>query len=317
MVALPQSRIYLFLITLLCLSGVARAQSGGTSVKMSGGVREMVALSSGGGMNVSADGVRVTSSHTPDRSLSITLSGTTRHLTWVSIPVQIRSNAGYSLLAAAKADGADLSSLSVADAYPTGDLVAADAVSDLSVAVIFDARPGAGKLSPADGFNHPNLSSPVKLLSGPRVSMGGLPGSPQNALGVTLSLVVAPHAGNQAWAIELLLSAAPASRPGREPVGRSLSVCRSGAPWGAASERVGVCLGAGRVSGKARQGGGFCISLAPATKSPPELTPPGWVDTSAGRPPIRVAPASRRTRASGSAAGTPAGVLGEWLYAAA
>jgi hypothetical protein len=211
MAALSRLRLHL-LITMLCLSGVAQAQSGGASVKMSGGVSEMVMLSSPAGASVSADGVRVTSSHTFGQSLSITLSGTARDLTRVSIPLQIRSNADYSLLAAAKADGAGLSSLCVADAYPTGALVAADAVGALSVAAIFDARHGAGKSIPADGFNHPNLSSPVRLLSGPRVSLGGTPGSPQNALEVTLSLAIAPRAGIQVWTIELLLTAAPATR---------------------------------------------------------------------------------------------------------
>lgn len=212
MAALPQRRFHLFITALLCLSSVARAQSGGASVKMSGGVTETVALSSPAGANASADGVRVTSSHTPDRSLSITLSGATLGLTRVSIPFQIRSNAGYTLLAAAKTDDADLRSLSIIDAHPTGGLVAADAAEALSVVEIFDARPGAGKLTPAADFNHPNLSSPVRLLSGPRVSRGGTPGSPQNALEVTLSLVVAPRAGIRVWTIELLLSAEPSAR---------------------------------------------------------------------------------------------------------
>ena len=212
MAALAQRRLHLFLILLLCLSGVARAQAGGASVKMSGGVSGMVTLSSPWVTNVSADGVRVTLSQTPDQSLSIILSGSTRDATRVSVPVQIRSNAGYSLLAAAKANGAGLSSLSVADARPTGGLVAADAVGALSVAAIFDARPGAGKLIPADGFNHPNLSSPVELVSGPRVSLGGTSGSPQNALEITLFIAVEPRASNQAWSIELLFSATPAAR---------------------------------------------------------------------------------------------------------
>jgi hypothetical protein len=212
MAALPHRRLHLFLIPLLCLSGVARAQSGGASVKMSGGVSEMVALSSPERASVSADGVRVTSSLYPDRSLSITLSGSTRDVTRFSVPVQTRSNTGYRLFATAKADGADLSSLSVVDARPTGNLVAADAVGALSVAAMFDARPGAGKLIPADGFNHPRLTSLVEMLSGPRVSLGGIPGSPQNALQITLSLIVKPRAGIQVWTIEVLLSAAPAAR---------------------------------------------------------------------------------------------------------
>ena len=211
MAALSRLRLHL-LITMLCLSGVARAQSGGAHVKMSGGVSEMVTLSSPSGANVSADGVRVTSSNAFGQSLSITLSGTARDLTRVSVPLQIRSNADYNLLAAAQVEGAGLSGLYVADAYPTGNLVAADAVGALSVAAIFDARQGAGKSIPAGGFNQTNLSSPVRLLSGPRVSLGGTQGSPQNALEVVLSLVVAPRARSQVWTIELLLTVAPSAR---------------------------------------------------------------------------------------------------------
>jgi hypothetical protein len=176
---------------------------------MSGGVSEVVTLSSPAGASVSVDGVRVISSPTPDPSLNITLSGATHDLTEVRLPVQIRSNTGYRLLARAKVNGADLSGLSVIDARPTGNLVAADAVRALGVAAMFDARPGAGKLIPADSFNHPRLTSLVELLSGPRVSLGGTPGSPQNALQITLSLLVKPRAGIQVWTIELPLSAAP------------------------------------------------------------------------------------------------------------
>ena len=211
MAALPQRKLRLFLIPLLCLSGAARAQSRGASVKMSGEISEMVALSSPGA-NVSADGVSVTSSHVPDRSLSITLSGATRDPAVIRIPVQIRSNTGYWLFLAADSDGSKISSLSVVDARPTGNLVTADAVGALSVGVMYDARPGAGNLIPAVSFNHPNFSPLMELLSGPRVSIGGTLGSPQNALEVTLSVVVEPRADYQSWAVELLLSVEPAAR---------------------------------------------------------------------------------------------------------
>jgi hypothetical protein len=211
MASLPLRSLNLFLITTLCLAGVARAQTGGARVTASGGVSQTVTLSFDQGAKVSTEAARVASSHDEGRALVITISGAARDLTRVSIPIRIRSNTAYRLLATAKSDGAKLASLSVVDARPTGRLVAADAEA-LSVASMFDARPGAGKLIPADGFNRPGLSSLLELLSGPRVSLGGTLGSPLNALEVTLSMAVEPRAGEQVWAVDLLLTAEPAAR---------------------------------------------------------------------------------------------------------
>lgn len=209
MAVLPRLGIRLFLTALFCLPGAARAQSGGASVRVSGAVGETVTLSIPHGAESYAEGVRVASNQTPDRRLIITLSGATRGPTRVGVPVQIRSNAGYRLLAAAKAGGSDLSGFAVVDARPTGSLVAAEAVEALSVAAMFDARPCAGRPIPDGGSKRPGLSSPFELLSGPRVSLGGVPGSPQNALEVVLSVVVEPRPDERVWTVELLLSAEP------------------------------------------------------------------------------------------------------------
>lgn len=207
-----QLRLTLLLSAALCLPGLARAQSGGASVKVSGGVSRTVMLSSPDAAVVSAEGVRAASSHTPDRSLLITLSGATRGATRLAVPVQIRSNTAYTLHATLRADGSDVSRLSVADARPTGHLVAADAAEALTVAAAFDARPGAVQTRPAGGPNLLRFPSPLELLSGPLVSLGGAPQAPQNALEVTLALSVEPHADGRPWTIELLLSATPSAR---------------------------------------------------------------------------------------------------------
>jgi hypothetical protein len=192
MVALFQRRFILFLMSMLCLACVARAQSGGGSVWMSGGVSETVALSIPQRAKALGDCLRVNTSRNADGSLTDTISGTTRDLTEVRIPVQIRSNTGYRLLAKAKAAGSNLSSVLVVGARPTGNLVFPEAVS---VAAAFDGRRGANKLTPAGGYNRPKLSALSELLSGPRVSTGGTITSPHNALEVTLSVAVAPRAG--------------------------------------------------------------------------------------------------------------------------
>jgi hypothetical protein len=178
---------------------------------MSGVVSSTVALSFDR-VETMSDGVaRVVPSHGEGGELVITISGTARNLTRVGIPIRIRSNTGYRLLAAAQSDGAELAGLSVVEARPTGNLVAADAEA-ITVATMFDARPGLGNSVPADGFNRPGLSSPLELLSGPRVSVGGTFQSPQNALEVTLSVAVKPGAGDQSWAVGLLLTAESTAR---------------------------------------------------------------------------------------------------------
>ncbi|HWW74252.1 MAG TPA: hypothetical protein VNZ44_02595 [Pyrinomonadaceae bacterium] len=207
MAALSPRGCSLFLLT-LCLAGVARAQAGG-SVRMSGGVSEFVTLSIARDAEASDKGVRVNVSQNAGQSLTVTVSGETRGPTEVRIPVQIRSNAAYSLSAGAPVGGSYLSSLSVVDARPTGNLVDALAVEKLSVAATFDAGRGVYNPTRAAG---PNLSSPSELLSGPRVSLGGTLQSPQNALQVTLSLTIEPRGAGQAWTFELLLSAAPTAR---------------------------------------------------------------------------------------------------------
>ncbi|HEX8116785.1 MAG TPA: hypothetical protein VF521_05895 [Pyrinomonadaceae bacterium] len=200
--ALSLRRLGLLLTTALCLTAVARAQAGGGSVRMSGVVSSTVALSSVQGADV--PGVRVTSARNADGSLTVTLSGSARELTEVRVPVHVRSNTNYTLLAATRADGADLSSLLVVEARPTGNLTATDADAALNVAAPFDGRRGPNNL------NRPDLSSPAELLNGPRVSAGGTLLSPDNALEVVLSVNVEPRTDAQSWTVELLLSAADA-----------------------------------------------------------------------------------------------------------
>jgi hypothetical protein len=204
MYALHKRRLTLLLMLMLCLACVARAQSGGGSVRMSGVVSETVALSIPRGALTPV--VSVNTTRNADRSLTVTLSGSAHERAEVRIPIQIRSNAGYRLFATAEARGADLSSLLVADARPTGNLVAPNAAEAVSVASAFDGRSGA------EGFKRPALSARSELLSGPRVSTGGTMLSPHNALEVVLSITVEPRADTQGWTVELHLSAEPGER---------------------------------------------------------------------------------------------------------
>lgn len=204
-----QLRFQLLLVLTLCLSSAARAQSASGSVIISGSVSGTVALSLAGGSQASDESVRISSTHNPDESLTVTLSGASHRLTEIRIPVQIRSNTAYRLFVKATSRGSNLSSLSIVEAHATGNLVTADAVTALSVAGLCDGRQGSGKSVYGDEFNHPNLSFPLELLSGPRVSLGGTLASAQNGLEVALAVAVRPQANGQDWTIELLLSPAP------------------------------------------------------------------------------------------------------------
>jgi hypothetical protein len=139
-------------MSMLCLAGVARAQSGAGSVKMSGAVSKTVALSVPQGAEAANANVRVNTSLNADQSLTVTLYGTTRELTEVRVPVQIRSNTGYRLFVTAKAGGPTLSNLLVVGARPTGKLVAPEAPEAVSVARVFDGRGGTNKSTPAGGL---------------------------------------------------------------------------------------------------------------------------------------------------------------------
>lgn len=204
MYALHERRFTLLLMLLLCSACVARAQLGGGSVRMSGVVSETVALSIPEG--ALTPGVSVNTTRNADRSLTVTLSGSAHERAEVRIPVQIRTNAGYKLFAAVEARGADLSSLLVADARATGNLVAPDAAEAVNVVPAFDARAGA------EGLKRPALSARSELLGGPRVSTGGTMLSPHNALEVVLSINVEPRSEARGWAVELHLSAEPGER---------------------------------------------------------------------------------------------------------
>ena len=208
--ATPQRSLSLLLMSVLCLAGAARAQSGGGSVRMNGEVSGTVMLSIPRGAEASGAGVRVSTSRNADGSLNVSLSGATREPTEVRIPVQIRSNTGYRLFAAARSGGPNLSSLLVVGARPSGSLVFPGAAEAVSVAAGFDGRRGADNSTADGGFNRRDFSALSELLSGPRVSVGGTPLSPQNAVEVVLSAAFEPQPGGEGWAVELLLSAAPA-----------------------------------------------------------------------------------------------------------
>lgn len=100
---------------------------------------------------------------TPSNIVSLTLSGDEQV---IRVPLLVRSNTSFKITFESKT--AALSELSVDDMRATGTLVSPQVVDALHVNPLRD----------------PDLSKPLLVLSGPRVSLGGTLNSPNNALEV-------------------------------------------------------------------------------------------------------------------------------------
>lgn len=191
-----------FALTLtILLAHDAAGQSAHGSVTVSGQVSRAVFLDIAPAAHLSADNFQVT--HTQQDAhtihLSISVAGTEARL--VSIPLQLRSNAGFKLSASAELSNASLSMMRVAEARATGRLVSADAVN----AAMRDAATDGAHANPLQ------FPSTRTLLTGPRISLGGTHDTPSNALEVTLLLEVSPYEGYQNSNVELTLTASPDS----------------------------------------------------------------------------------------------------------
>ena len=131
-----------------------KAQS---SVTMKATVSETVTLS-------------VSSTSTPSNIVNLTLSGAEPV---IRVPLLVRSNTSFKISAIFETKTAMLSELSVEDVRATGSLVSPQVVNAVRVNPHLD----------------PELSQPLLVLTGPRVSLGGTLNSPNNALEITVSFV--------------------------------------------------------------------------------------------------------------------------------
>ena len=104
-------------------------------------------------------------------TVRVTLSGAD---TEFRVPLLVRSNSSFKISAVFESQTAVLTHLSVIDVRPTGSLVSPEVVNGL-------VRPEVDV----------NVSQPLLVLSGPRVSLGGTFQTPNNALQVTLLIRVA------------------------------------------------------------------------------------------------------------------------------
>jgi hypothetical protein len=172
----------LALIAVVFLVGSSvQAQTGGASVRAA--VSETVALSispqENAGMSVVSGGSRVT------------ITSTDTKLRVLRVPLIVRSNTGFRISVVSETQPALLTQLSVIDVRATGSLVSPLAISGLDIARQFDRR---GLIEDSLTSSLPlEVSHPLLLLNGPRVSLGGALASPHNALEITLLILLQPQ----------------------------------------------------------------------------------------------------------------------------
>lgn len=170
---------------------------------MAGQVSGFAAVSAGQGASVVRGGAQISAAPVGAHTLIFSLSGQAGDETQVDIPVQLRSNVAFTLTAWAEKGGAAILDLSVIEVGGAGRLVHPGAAGRVEVSAAFDGRLNT---RPA-GVRH--LSTPITILRGPVVSMGGTLDSPANMLEVVLRVVFkATDAGRDNTA-ELKVSVAP------------------------------------------------------------------------------------------------------------
>lgn len=191
-----------FALTLtVLLAHEAAGQSGSGSVTVGGRVSRAVFLNVAPGAQLYADDFRVTHTRQDAHTVHLSVSVTGVEARLVSIPLQLRSNAGFKLSASAGPGDASLSAMRVTGARATGSLVAADA---LDVETRDAAADDAHANRDASQLHHTRT-----LLTGPRISLAGTHDTPSNALEITLLLEVRPRDGRLHASVELTFTASP------------------------------------------------------------------------------------------------------------
>ena len=180
------SHVFTFVVVLLLAHGV-KAQTGSVTIKST--VSEVVALS-----------VLPNSTHSDvvstGNTVRITVSGADADAPVIRVPLLVRSNSSFKISAAVESNTAEVIQLSVLDARATGTWVSPNAVTELNVPPEFDVR--RQPIAP----NLLDLSRPVLVASGPRISRGGTLTSPNNALQLTLLIRVKPQPA-RGWLVHL------------------------------------------------------------------------------------------------------------------
>lgn len=179
-----------------------RAQQARGTVTVTGQVSAVATIYAGPAARVVKGEARVVPEAGGAQGLVLSLSGPRGGATQVEIPVQLRSNADFALIASWTTKGTTLSALSVREVRAAGAFVYPGAAGRVVVPTLFDGRAGA----PVARGSRLELSSPATLLTGPPISMGGMPNSPDNMIEVVLGVVLTAPDGEESWEAELKLS---------------------------------------------------------------------------------------------------------------
>jgi hypothetical protein len=190
----------------ILLATQASGQTASASINVSGQVSEAIFVSIAPAAQLSGETLPFThsnlNSHTVRLSISTSTSGGGGR---ISIPLQLRSNVGYTLSASANLNGKMLSGLCVAGVRATGKYVARGAVNANNMAACEDATKGVQRRD----VKRSGFSFPANLLQGQLISLNGTSDSPFNALEVLIFLEVETQTQPPQGNIELILSAAP------------------------------------------------------------------------------------------------------------
>lgn len=158
--------VFTLVALLFLVPASVEAQS---SVTLRGSVSETVSLSVAPSFNES--NVHVVSSGGNTVRITLPADDPVIH-----VPLLVRSNTSFKISVVFQSETAELSHLSVTDVLATGFLVSSGAVKSLKV----DA----------------NLSRPMLVVNGPRVSLGGTLESPNNALQITVLIRLNPQSSH-------------------------------------------------------------------------------------------------------------------------
>ena len=176
--------IYMPILMLMAVVFLVPASVAAPTVSLKATVSETVALSVLPNFTRDNIDVNIVSSGSTVR---VTLSSNDGKAPVIRVPLLVRSNRSFKISAAVDSTTAELSQISVVDVSATGSLVSPAAISQLKISPQLD-----------------------RLLSGPRVSLGGTLDSPNNALKVTLFIRMKPQPAH-GWLVHLTLvgTAAP------------------------------------------------------------------------------------------------------------
>ena len=166
------------------------AQPSGTSVTLKAAISETVALSilpNSPHNNISLSTISNGS------SVGMTLSGIDANSPVLRVFLIVRSNNSFRISAVFESNTVLLTQLSVIDVRATGPLVSPLAVSETDVPQQFDLR-GLEENGSLTSSLPLDVSHPLLVLNGPRVSLGGTLDSLNNALQITLLIRLKPTA---------------------------------------------------------------------------------------------------------------------------